>query len=132
MPNPVGRPLTFTLEQLQEKAKEYLAINLLPKEEGGLGEAIPSAVGLACFLAIDKTTLYRYSERFPEFCTTLNEIQALQEQVALNRGIDGTFNAPITKLVLANHGYHEKVVTESTNRNIQVADNKAKEALEEI
>jgi len=32
----------------------------------------------------------------------------MQERTAVNRGLDGTFNSAITKLILHNHGYSDK------------------------
>ncbi|MDF7387072.1 DNA-packaging protein, partial [Proteus mirabilis] len=43
-----------------------------------------------------------------EFSDTLDGIMAFQEMKLINSGLAGDFNATITKLMLANHGYSEK------------------------
>lgn len=103
-----GRP-TLLNTGLKEKAKEYL----FRYEEQG--DVIPSAAGLACWLGIAKSSVYLYGEQDQEFSDTLCAIQAKQEVVTLNRGITGDFNSTIAKLVLANHGYSDKVQQDHTS-----------------
>ena len=98
----VGRP-TILNDALKAKAKEYLF-----KYEDQ-GDVIPSAAGLACWLGIAKSSVYKFGEQDQEFSDTLCAIQAKQEVVTLNRGITGDFNSTIAKLVLANHGYSDKI-----------------------
>lgn len=99
---PVGRPSLLN-DELRAKAREYL----FGYEQQG--DAIPSVAGLACWLGISKASAYNYGEQDAEFLDTLNAIQAKQETVTLNKGIVGEFNSTIAKLVLANHGYSDKV-----------------------
>lgn len=98
---PVGRPTKYSKE-LQALADTYI---FKYKE---LGDVIPSRVGLCCFLGISKSTSFEWANLYPEFSATLDAIDAMQEKVALNRGLDGTFNPTIVKLVLANHGYSDR------------------------
>ena len=98
---PVGRPTKYN-DELQALADTYI---FSYKEQG---DVIPSRVGLCCFLGIAKSTSFEWADIYPEFSATLAAIDALQENVALNRGLDGTFNATIVKLVMANHGYSDK------------------------
>lgn len=103
--NPVGRP--SELAETLVKAKEYLY--------GGyeaVGEVIPSIAGLACFAGKGRNTLREYAKQDAEFLTTFEAILSLQESRALNKGLTGEFNATITKLLLANHGYSDKVETD--------------------
>ncbi len=101
MENPVGRPTKYN-NALQELADEYIF------NYSEVGDVIPSRVGLCCYIGISKQTSFQYEKDYPEFLATLSNIEAMQERTALNRGLDGTFNAAITKLVLSNHGYAEK------------------------
>lgn len=98
---PVGRPTKYN-DELQALADTYI---FKYKE---LGDVIPSRVGLCCFLGISKSTSFEWANLYPEFSATLDAIDAMQENVALNRGLDGTFSSTIVKLVLANHGYSDK------------------------
>ena len=99
---PVGRPTKYN-DELQALADAYI-YNYAEQ-----GDVIPSRVGLCCFLGISKPTSFEWEKIYPEFSTTLAAIDALQENVALNRGLDGTFNSTIVKLVMANHGYSDKI-----------------------
>jgi len=100
MANPVGRPTKYN-KQLQSEADRYVY-------DWSQTDAVPSRVGLCCWLGISKHTSYQWGREHPEFSATLEAVEALQEHVAMNKGITGEFNSTITKLVLANHGYSER------------------------
>lgn len=108
--NKIGRP--SKLGECLIKAKEYL--------EGGyeeVGEVIPNIAGLACYLAVSRSTVYEYQKESKDFSDTLDAILALQESKLVNKGLLGDFNPTITKLMLANHGYSEKVQQELTGKD---------------
>jgi len=107
MTNPVGRPTKYN-DEIQAKAERYVF------EWQAIGDVIPSRVGLCCWLAICKQTSYEW-EKHPQFLDTLRAVDTLQEYIALNKGIIGEFNATLTKLILANHGYSDKQQTDLTN-----------------
>lgn len=97
----LGRPSKYAESLL--KAKEYLL--------GGyetFGDVVPSVAGLACYLGISRSRAYEYADKNPEFKDTLEAIKTLQENKLINKGLVGDFNATITKLMLANHGYSDK------------------------
>jgi hypothetical protein len=97
----IGAPTKYT-QALQQQADEYI---YKFKE---VGDVIPSRVGLCCYLGVSRRVSYEWEKLYPEFLHTLENIDAMQERTAVNRGLDGTFNAAITKLILHNHGYSEK------------------------
>jgi len=99
--NSVGRPTKYS-DDLQRQADEYIF------KYTEVGDVIPSRVGLCCYIGISKQTSFQYEKDYPEFLATLAAVDALQENTALNRGLDGTFNATIVKLVMYNHGYSDK------------------------
>lgn len=94
----MGRLTEYT-EEIQEKADTYVHTY-----EG----AIPSVAGLSLFLSVNRSTIYKWKDENPVFSDTLSVILLTQEVVTLNKGLDSDFNATIAKLVLANHGYHDK------------------------
>lgn len=97
----VGRP--SELAECLIKAKEYLLGGFKDVEE-----VVPSIAGLACYLGKARSRVYEYGKSNEEFKDTLEAIQSLQESLLVNKGLTGDFNATITKLMLANHGYSEK------------------------
>lgn len=96
-----GRPSKYN-EQMQEKAEQYL------KEYEQVGDAVPSAVGLARFLSVNKDTIYEWGDVHEQFSDTLGDIKAEQERRLTNGGLMGEYNSNIAKLMLANHGYGDK------------------------
>lgn len=96
-----GRPTKYG-PKLQAQADEYIL-------RWSETDAVPSRVGLCCWLGISKPTSFEWEKIYPDFSTTLQAVEALQEHTAMNKGITGEFNSTIVKLVLANHGYSDKV-----------------------
>lgn len=96
-----GRPTKLTPE-LKAKAQEYL-YDFRANED-----VVPSIAGLACYLSIAKSSIYKYKDEDAEFSDTLEAIENLQEKMLLNGGLMGDFNPTITKLMMSNHGYSDK------------------------
>ena len=106
----VGRPSLFNREMI-ERAKEYIQFfqqSRSTEEMENDVEVIPSVAGLALYLGVSRATLYNWGDENEEFLDTLASLQAVQEVSLLNGGLRGRFNAQISKLALANHGYSDK------------------------
>ena len=120
----MARPTKYNAE-MQAKAEKYLLGNVhewvdkdgRDREDITYGDhrsVIPSAEGLARFLGVATSTLYLWGEKHSEFSETLAEVQEDQKNITLNEGLKNNFNATIAKLVLANHGMHDKQDTTNT------------------
>ena len=97
-----GAPTKYT-PKVQEAADQYA--------DGGfieLGDVVPSRAGLALHLGLSRNTLSNW-EIHPQFLRTLERVNFLQEKISLNGGLRGDLNSTIVKLLLANHGYSDKV-----------------------
>lgn len=106
----VGRPSLFNREMI-ERAKEYIQFfqqSRSTEEMENDVEVIPSVAGLALYLGVSRATIYNWGDENEEFLDTLAILQAVQEVSLLNGGLRGRFNAQISKLALANHGYSDK------------------------
>ena len=97
----IGRPSKYNNE-LQDNADQYIY------KFNEQGDVVPSQAGLCCWLGISRSTLFEWGKEYPQFSSTLDAISVLQENLALNRSLDGQFNSTIAKLLLANHGYSDK------------------------
>jgi hypothetical protein len=98
------RPSTYTEEVIA------LFDDYLENWKDKYGDEIPSIEGLAGAVGRSRETMYAWNrdEDKPEISDTLLKIKELQTKVTLNKGLNGEFNATIAKLVLANHGWHDK------------------------
>lgn len=105
---PVGRPSKYN-DDLQEKADRYIY------DFNEQGDVVPSQAGLCCWLGISRSTLFEWGKEYPLFSSTLEAISVLQENLALNRSLDGGFNSTIAKLLLANHGYSDRQSLDHTS-----------------
>lgn len=108
---PGGRPTKYTPELL-EKCHKYI------EEWRTLGDMIPSHNALSLYLDVSRETLYAWEkdEDKKEFSDILSKIMVLQQSELINKGLEGKFSAPITKLVLGKHGYSDKVDTDVTTK----------------
>lgn len=111
----IGRPSGLTPE-LIEKAKDYLLDGY-----SNFGNIVPSVAGLGCYLGIGRSTIYEYKALSKEFADTLDAILMKQEMLLINGGLNQTFSGTITKLMLANHGYSDKVETDITTNGESIS-----------
>lgn len=117
-----GRPTKYEGQITIDKAKEYLntCVDEYSEFNKTRGENtnsydrlvkvnLPTVVGLALFLDVNKDTVYEWAKEYPEFSDTLSKVVSLQEQRLLENGMSGDYNSTIAKLILSsNHGYREK------------------------
>lgn len=104
-----GRPTRYT-KAVQEKADEYV--------DGGFescGDAVPSVAGLACELGVTRFTVYEWRKHHDAFSHTLDRLLARQERLSLSGGLRNELNSTIVKLLLANHGYSERIAQDNTS-----------------
>lgn len=97
-----GRPTDYT-PKIVKAAWDYA--------KGGwiaAGDKVPSVAGLACEIGIHRETCHDWArDKDKEFSDILKAIAQKQERELLNNGLDGTFNPPITKMMLSKHGYSD-------------------------
>ncbi len=98
-----GRPTKYC-QEIVDKARHYL------ENYKDYDDVVPQIAGLAVALGIHRDTIYEWAKdpQKEEFTDTLKKIEISQHKVLVNGGLSGVFTAPITKLMLANHGYSEK------------------------
>ena len=105
---PAGRPSKYNEEVLQV-ARDYLTNHATEH-----GHKLPTISGLSLVLKVHKDTLYEWAKHpdKAEFSDALSNIMQLQHQELIDKGLDGTYNATIAKLILAtNHGFADKSET---------------------
>ena len=128
MSREIGRPSLLD-EEMLEKAKHYMIDGYKEIEN-----IVPSVAGLACYLGVSKSTVYEWAKDTPEnrlipirvrFSDTLDAIQAKQELLLINGGLSQQFSGVITKLMLTNHGYNDKVQTDVTSNGQTIGDKPA-------
>lgn len=123
-----GRPTKYN-EKVLEQAKYYV------DNHQECGDIVPTAVGLAFLLEISDKTLDNWGKEHPEFLQTLQRIQQKQHKELVGGGLSGDFTPTISKLMLHNHGYSDKAVTDNTTKTettIKVLSEEDKEAVEKL
>ncbi len=102
----LGRPSKFN-EELVNKAHDYMLFDF-----ANVDDAVPTVVGLAVYLGVTKSSVYEWASHDTElgriFSDTLEAINNKQEKMLATNGLRGNYNSTITKLMMANHGYHER------------------------
>ena len=111
--NKVGRPTSYS-EEILVKAREYLN-NPLPEDE-----VIHSIEGLALYINIRRSTIYDWisQEDKKEFSDIVNAVLEKQGRKLINKGLDGTFNSSISKVILTKHGYREGIDQTTNNKDL--------------
>ena len=100
-----GRPTKYDAT-IQKKSDEYVA-----GAHVDFGDPVPTVAGLACYLDVSRSTIYEWRKGNDKFSDTLDRLNTWQEKGLWANGLTGQFSQPVTKLMLANHGYHEKAET---------------------
>lgn len=97
-----GRPTKYNAT-VQKQAEDYLK-----NHKTKYGDEVPTVCGLAYQLGVVEKTLYNWGVSHNDFLHTLESIQNRQKNLLINKGLDNTFQPTIAKLMLANHGLHDK------------------------
>ena len=107
MKNPGGRPKELN-DAIIKKAEEYV--------NGGYAadELVPTIVGLALYIDKRRQTIYEWAKENPKFSDIVGKVLEKQERGLLKGGLQGDYNASISKLMLTKHGYSDKVESESS------------------
>jgi len=115
-----GRPTKYN-QAIISNTQQYL------ETYSDLGHKIPTLAGLAVTLGIDKETVTRWGQdtkNKAQFYKLVQRIKTAQEQQLIDNGLDGTFNASITKLCLSKHGYHDNPQANQASTGITVNVNR--------
>jgi hypothetical protein len=108
------------LPEFVEVARAYIE-ECMTVEEGKERE-LPSRVGLALRLKTSNVTLKAWGAENPLFLASLRNLDNAQHQQLINRGLNGTGNSTITKLMMmSNHGYKEKSDVTSNDETIKIS-----------
>jgi hypothetical protein len=106
----MARPTIYSEEKL-ELAKRY-ADNL------PVDEVIHSIEGLAIFIDVNRDTIYAWCKINKEFSDIVEKIRERQARTLVSKGLDNTFNASITKVMLTKHGYREGIDQTTNDKDI--------------
>ena len=114
------RPVEYN-SSILDKANEYLETCIderydWTKSDGAQSTSyehrilvrLPSIEGLARYLSVARSTVYKWKEEYPEFSDILEEILAEQAERLISNGLSGDYNPTISKLILTKHGYSDK------------------------
>jgi len=116
-----GRPYEYK-EEYVEQVDKYLELMqdeeyAVTKFSGEKSESfeqklrvkLPTIEGFARFIDVNKSSLYEWESKEPEFSNALEKIRIEQQERLLNSGLSGAYNSTIAKLILSsNHGMREK------------------------
>ena len=130
-----GRPTKY-LEEYNNKVDEYLELHQdkelervrLKSEKGYekidyvLRVNLPTIEGFARFIGVNKTTLYEWDKKYPDFSNSLDKIRIEQQTRLINEGLAGNYNPTIAKLILSsNHGMREKTEQDITTGGKEIS-----------
>ena len=102
LPKKNGRPKIFNKP---EELDAYIdAYNKYCEEK----EEVFTAIGLCCFIGINKDTFTEY-QKDPNFSVTIKKAQTLAERALVTGSLMGKYNPSVSIFLLKNnHGYKDK------------------------
>ena len=104
MKHPGGRPSKYT-EDMPARVGYYI---------NNCSNVLPSQAGFACLIGVSERTIVRWKRKNEEFCQALERLHTAQEATLINKGLNGSYNSTICKLILcSNHGYRKRADTTS-------------------
>lgn len=121
---PFGRPSKLT-PAVRKKAEWYVNGGYIECDD-----AVPSIAGLSVELGVNRSTVQDWGGSDDAFSGTLARLKSIQERVSVSKGLKGEFNAAITKLLLANHGYAERTDNTHTHSLQGMSDEELKAIIE--
>jgi hypothetical protein len=80
---PEGRPTKYIPELIYPKLEEYLA------QCGKEQTELPSIEGLALYLDVNKTTIFEWDKKYPEFSNYIKKLADKQKSQLMNDGMYG-------------------------------------------
>ncbi len=117
----VGRPTILT-DELKDKARlyiqecedyEYDYHKTRGEKSDGYERIIkvklPTVEGLAVFIDVARSTLYKWKEEDKEFSDIIDKLLEKQADMLITKGLSGDYNSTIAKVLLTKHGYREGV-----------------------
>ena len=103
-----GRPTKYDKHKIGE-------VNSYLKNHASLGDPVPTIEGLACELDVGRQTLYRWADAHEEFRDILEKVKSHQCRKLIAGGLDNTFNSPFAKMMMAKHGYSDRIEQDITS-----------------
>jgi len=98
--HPGGRPTKYK--------PEYCDLTKYLKSSKVKGE-LPSICGYAVYLGVSEKTLENWGKTKEEFFRSLRKLLTISKQTLMNKGLKGTYNSTIAKLILSSdHGMRER------------------------
>jgi len=107
----MARPTKYN-DDMQAKADDYLDNY---GDEKGRNSVVPTIAELSLVLDISDSTFYLWRDKYDEFSRTLDRIMKTQEVGLVNKGLRNQINPTISKLMLHNHEYSDRMETDLTS-----------------
>lgn len=81
----------------------------------------PQFTAFARLIGVTRSTLFKWTQEFPEFSDAYKTAKELQEELLVNNSLKNRYNPYFAQFVLKNgHGYRDKTDVEQVNRNIEI------------
>lgn len=111
-PNLDGRPSGYD-ETMPLKIIEYIELSIKDKQ-------VPTTAGLGLHIGINKDTIFEWRKKYEQFSDSYDLMMLFQENEVWQKALTGEYNSNISKLMLFNHGYTDKVETKNQNVNMDI------------
>ena len=117
----MGRPTKYN-EEILTRTKEYIddCEDVEADRESDIKASVnlPTIEGLAYHIKVNKDTIYEWRKEHEEFSELIEDLLAKQAKHLVNKGLAGTYNPTIAKVLLTKHGYREGLDNTTNNKDL--------------
>lgn len=118
----MGRPTKYDPKYIQEMIDFFKRDYTIRKN--GKTEAcdFPSIARFAVNIDVNKSTIYEWADKHPDFSNALKKCQEMQEDIIVNNSLKGSYNGAFAQFLLKNNfGYKDRQEVEQTVQQIQIS-----------
>lgn len=129
---PGGRPTKYT-EDVIDKCYEFFDVEPYTKVEEEVASAgrkvkvikerptlMPSIAGFAASLYVNKSTIYEWAKKNPEFSDALDWARIQQERLLIMLGLSGDYNSGFAKFLLINTGEYKDKIEQDIHQTSEI------------
>jgi hypothetical protein len=117
----IGRPTKYN-EEILVKTQEYIdsCEDTDADRDSDIKARVnlPTIEGLAYEIKVNKDTIYEWCKEHQEFSDIIDDLRAKQAKQLVNKGLAGTYNPTIAKVLLTKHGYREGLDNTTNDKDL--------------
>lgn len=123
-PNLGGRPSLYKPEYIEKMLDFFRRDYTMVVDNKREACNFPSIARFAVNIGVNKSTIYEWADKHPQFSVALKKCKEMQEDIIVNNSLKGSYNANFAQFLLKNNfAYKDKHEVEQKTEIKIVLDN---------